>query len=80
VNGLLPHVVRHAVVHKSVFAASQSFGVVALALLVVLMIEREALRVGRFRQASRLAFSACSASLLATVALTIVARLVTFAH
>jgi hypothetical protein len=80
VNGLLPHVVRHAVEHKSVFAASQSFGVVALALLVALMIEREVMRVGRFRRASQLAFSICSASLLATVALTIVARLATFAH
>jgi hypothetical protein len=80
VSDLLPHTIRHAVAHQSVFAASQSFGVVALVLLVALLVEREALRVARFDRARRVAFSICSASLLVTLALTIAARLATLAH
>ncbi len=77
-SDVLPHVLRHAVAHKSVFAASQSFGVVALTLLVALMVEREMLRVAGFRRARQVAFSVCSAALLATVALTIAARIAPF--
>jgi hypothetical protein len=72
---LMPHVLRHTVALKSVLAASQSFGIVALTLLVALMIEGEALRVAGSRRARQVAFSACSAVLLVTVALTIAARL-----
>ena len=38
-SGLLPHVVREAVEQKSLFAASASFGLVALILLFVLLVE-----------------------------------------
>lgn len=79
-SDLLPHVLRHAVAHKSVFAASQSFGVVALALLVALMIEREVLRVAGVSRFRQIGFSICSAALLATVALTIAARLGVLIH
>jgi hypothetical protein len=75
VSDLLPHVVHHAVTQKSVLAASQSFGVIALVLLVALMIEREALRVAGVSRSRQIAFSICSASLVAVVALTIAARL-----
>lgn len=79
-SDFLPHVLRHAVAQKSVFAASQSFGVVALALLVALMVEREALRTGGFRRTRQVAFSICSAVLLVTVALTIIARIAVLVH
>src|SRR6202022_1061517 len=38
-SGLLPHVVREAVEQKSLVAASASFGLVALILLFVLLVE-----------------------------------------
>lgn len=79
-SGLLPHVLRHAVAQRSVFGASESFGVVALALLVALMIEREALRVAGVSRARQIAFSICSASLLAAFALTIAARVADLIH
>ncbi len=77
-SGLAPPILRHAVDH--VFIASASFGVVALALLVALMIDREVLRVGGVGRVRRVAFSVCSASLLAAVALTVAARLGVVVH
>lgn len=79
-SGFLPHVLRHAVDQKSVFAASESFGVVALALLVALMIEREVLRMAGVSRARQITFSICSAPLLAVVALTIAARIAVLIH
>lgn len=79
-SDLLPHVLRHAVAQKSVFAASESFGVVALALLVALMIEREVLRVAGVSRVRQVAFSICSASLLATFVLTVAARIADLVH
>jgi hypothetical protein len=80
VSDLLPYIVRHAVVHKSVFAASQSFGTVALTLLVVLLLEYEALGIAGVSRSRQLGFAICSAPLLAAVALTIVARFVILIH
>lgn len=74
-TALLPHVISHAVKGKTVFAASQSFGVVTLTLLVVLLVEREALRVARAQPARVVGLSIVCAPLLIAVMLTIVARL-----
>ena len=46
-NGLLPQVIRDAIESQSLYAASVSFGVVALVVLVVALLELEALRVMR---------------------------------
>jgi hypothetical protein len=84
VSGLLPHVIQHAVSSKSVYLSSQSFGLVTLTLLVVLLLdlllEREALRVGRFQPARRIALSAFSVPLLMAFALTIAARIALLIH
>lgn len=79
-SGLLPHVIRHAISSTSVYTTSQSFGVVTLALLIVLLLEREALRVARFQPARLIGLSAVSAPLLVAVVLTIVARLALLIH
>lgn len=79
-SGVLPHVIQHAVSSKSVSLSSQSFGVVTLTLLVVLLLEREALRVGRFQPARLIALSAVSVPLLLALALTIAARLALLIH
>jgi hypothetical protein len=62
------------VISKSVFQASESFGVVALILLVV-HLQREALRVVRTDQAHRIGLSGLLLPPLVAVALTIAARL-----
>jgi hypothetical protein len=80
VSGLLPYVVRHSVAHKSIFAASQSFGVVTLVLLVVLLLEYEALGLAGASRSRQLVFAICSAPLLAAFALTILARFVILIH
>jgi len=43
VTGLLPDVIHDGIQSKTIYAASESFGVVALVLLVVLLLELEAL-------------------------------------
>jgi len=80
VSGLLPHVIEHAISSKSVPFSSQSFGVVTLILLVVLLLEREVLQVSRFQPARRIALSAVSVPLLEALALTIAARLALLIH
>ena len=77
---LLPHIVRHAVTAKSVNAASQSFGVIALVLLVVLLLEVEAIRVLRRGSGRLVVISAVSAPLLVAVFLTIAARTALLLH
>ena len=79
-NGILPHVVRHAVAGQTVFAASQSLGVVTLALVIILMVEREALRAGRIPRARLVGLSVIAVPLLVGVALTIAARLAVIAR
>jgi hypothetical protein len=73
-SGLLPHVVQHADSARSVLSASQSFGVVTLVLLVVLLIEREALRMAGAHPARVKALTVACVPLLVAVALTLVAR------
>lgn len=75
-SGLLPHVAWHAVASKTVLSASQSFALVALVVLVVFLLEREALRVAGSRSKWLVGFSIASLPLLAAVALTVLARLV----
>lgn len=73
-NSLLPEVVRDEIVGRSLYSASESFGVVALILLVVLLLELEALRVLRTAPARATMVSALVIPLLLAVMLTIVLR------
>jgi len=79
-TGLLPDRIRDAIANTSVFAASKSFGVVALSLLVMLLLERETLRMAGFQRGRLLALTVVSAPLLIAVALTIVARFAIVIH
>jgi hypothetical protein len=74
VTGLLPHAVREAVERKSLFAASTSFGVVALIVLVALLLEWQGLEI-RSDPRRVAGFSAIVLPLLVAVVLTIAARL-----
>jgi hypothetical protein len=74
-NGLLPHSLRDIVAGKSVFAASQSFGVVTLALLVVLLLETEVLRLTGSRTTRHRALAIATGPLFIAVILTVAARL-----
>ena len=74
-SGLLPPLVQHAVAGKTVFSASQSLGIVTLVLLVVLLLEREVLRIAQAQPARLKALSIAALPLLVAVALTIWARL-----
>ena len=73
-SGLLPDVIREAVEARSVYGASTSFGVVSLAVLVVMLIESEAIRVARPGSATASALTAVAVPLLIAVMLTIGAR------
>lgn len=73
-NSLLPEVVRDEIVGRSLYSASESFGVVALILLVALLLELEALRVLRTAPARATIVSALAIPLLLAVMLTIILR------
>jgi hypothetical protein len=79
-SGLLPHGVQQAVHGQSVTAASQSYGLVVLALLVVLLFEWEALRLVAPETGRRTVIVAVSAPLLVVFVLTIAARLALLVH
>jgi hypothetical protein len=74
VTGLLPRAIHEGVAQKSVVSASTSFGLVAFVVLVVLLVEWDVLRT-RSWPPRVFGFGAVVLSLLATVALTIAARL-----
>jgi hypothetical protein len=79
VTGLLPHSLREAVERKSVLAASTSFGLVALFLLIALLIEWDGLGIRPgWRRA--LGFGAFVLPLLVAVLLTMIARVARFVH
>jgi hypothetical protein len=80
VTGLLPHVIRQAVQGKSVSAASASFGVVALVLLFVVLVEWEAMRLIRPSSKRLIGLSVVSAPLLVVTVLTIIARIALLVH
>ena len=73
-TGLLPQVVRDAIEGQSVYSASESFGIVAFVLLVVLLLELEALRVTHASSERATVLSALVMPLLLAVMLTIVLR------
>lgn len=73
-TGLLPQVIRDAIESQSVYAASESFGIVALVLLVVLLLELEMLRVVRAAPDRGTVLSAVAVPLLLAVMLTILLR------
>ena len=73
-TGLLPEVVREGVESRSLFDASETFGVVTLVLLIVLLMELEALRAARRSPGAAAVLQALSVPLLAVVGLTIVLR------
>jgi hypothetical protein len=76
VTGLLPDAVRHAVDARSRIAAADSFGVVAVVLLLVLLVETEVLRVVRARSERQVALLALVAPLLVAAGLTMIVRVV----
>ncbi|HEV2786734.1 MAG TPA: hypothetical protein VGV67_10125 [Solirubrobacteraceae bacterium] len=73
-TGLLPTVVRDAIESQSRYSASESFGLVAFALLVVLLLEQEVLRVVRAAPARVTVLTALVVPLLIAVMATIVLR------
>ena len=73
-NSLLPEVVRDEIVGRSLYSASESYGLVALVLLVALLLELEALRVLRTAPARATIVSALAIPLLLAVMLTIILR------
>jgi len=74
VTGLLPEVVRDTIGEQSLYSASESFGVVAFVLLVVLLLEQEALRTMRTAPDRARVLSALVVPLLVAVMLTIILR------
>ena len=79
-TGLLPDIVSRAVESKSVYTASESFGVVTLVVLLVLLLEHEVLRVAYAAPARMIMLSAVIAPLSLAVILTIAARIAELIH
>lgn len=73
-TALLPEVVRDAVRDQTVNAASTSFGIVTLVVLVVLLLELEALRVTHKLRDRSVVLAALAPVLIVAVGLTLVAR------
>ena len=73
-TSLLPEVVRDAIERQSVYSASESFGLVAFILLVVLLLEQEVLRVIRLAPVRVTVLTALVVPLLIAVMATIVLR------
>ena len=73
-TSLLPPSVRDALESQSVYASSESFGIVAFVLLVALLLELETLRLLRGAAARAGVVSAFVVPLLLAVVLTIVLR------
>lgn len=78
-TGLLPTVVRDAIEGQSVYSASESFGIVAFVLLVVLLLEQEVLRVMHAAPVRTMVLSALTVPLLIAVMATIVLRVLELA-
>ena len=74
-TGLLPDVIRDAIESRSLFAASESFGVVTLVLLVVVLLEQEALLAAGTKLARLRVLSAVAAPLLVVVLLNVGLRI-----
>jgi len=74
VTGLLPEVVRAGVEDRSLFEASETFGVVTILLLIVVLIELEAVRAARRSGSDTAVLAAVAAPLLVAVVLTTFVR------
>jgi hypothetical protein len=74
-TGLLPHAIRDAISARGDYGAANSFGVVTFAVLVVVLLEREILRLARASRAELAALFAVVASLTIAVGLTIGVRI-----
>ncbi|MDP8909470.1 MAG: hypothetical protein M3N47_10230 [Chloroflexota bacterium] len=79
-TSLLPQVVRDAIESRSLYDASESFGIVTFVLLVVLLLEQELLRVARTAPVRAAVLTAVSVPLLLAVVLTIVLRVTSLRH
>lgn len=75
VTDLLPQATREAVSAVGTNAASVSFGVVGFVVLLVILIERDALSMWRGRTASNTLMTAVSLPLLVAVATVLVTRI-----
>ncbi len=73
-TGLLPQVIRDGIQSQSLYSASESFGIVAFVLLVILLVEQEALRVTRIAADRARVLSAFVLPLLLAVMLTVTLR------
>lgn len=74
-TALLPEIVRDAIQDRSLYSASESFGVVALVLLLVLLLQVEAQRVARRGRDQTVVLEALAWPVLLAVVLTIVRRI-----
>lgn len=74
-TGLLPDTIREAVQSRGDYPASESFGLVTLVVLGVVLIEREILRLVRASPARMAALFAAAVPLTVAVALTIGVRI-----
>jgi hypothetical protein len=75
VTGLLPEAVRDAIASRGDFAASQSFGVVTLVVLIVVLVEHEVLRVASPAKTRLVPLFAAGMALSFAVVLTIAVRI-----
>lgn len=73
-TALLPDIVRDAIQSRSLYSASESFGIVALVLLVLLLLELEAWRVTDRPRDQWVALGVLAQPLLLAVVSTIVLR------
>jgi len=73
-TGLLPEVVRAGVEDRTLFEASETFGVVTLVLLIVVLIELEVVRAARRSGSDTAILAAVATPLLVAVVLTTVVR------
>ena len=74
-SALLPDVVRDAIEAKSTYAATESYGVVALVLLIVVMVVRELLRARESEAGTVAALSAAVPPLCIVVLLAVAVRM-----
>jgi hypothetical protein len=75
VSGLLPDAVRDAIAKSGVIGASDSFGIVTLVLLIVVLTEHEVMRVVSSSKARTTPFFVSAVVLSCAVGLTIAVRI-----
>jgi hypothetical protein len=75
VTGFLPHVVRDAISARGDYGASETFGVVALVVLLVLLVEHEVVRTASGARAWLVPLFVAATSLAVAVGLTAAVRI-----